>query len=150
MDDQVPLELFCSGVQPRELSESADVAKDCSALAVDHAGGEADQDWCEGRDPLKVCCLPDGRGCRPACVVCCDLGADPAVRCATAAPFMRMTVMNVREPDDSRGAERRAAQNPAGIPVLETSGGKLRRPAAIATDLVRIGSAGVAASRLVA
>ena len=31
------------------------------------------------------------------------------------------------EPDDSRGAERRAAQNQAGLPVPETDGDRLRR-----------------------
>ncbi len=33
-----------------------------SALDADHAAREANQDWRDGRDPLTVCDLPDGRG----------------------------------------------------------------------------------------
>ena len=56
-----------------------------------------------------------------------DPGGHPALWCAAAAPFMRMHGHECTTPDDSRGAERRAAQNQAGLPVPETDGDRLRR-----------------------
>ena len=53
---------FRPGVQPRELPAKIGAAEVGETLVVDHAARQADQDWCEGRHPLKVRGLPDGRG----------------------------------------------------------------------------------------
>ena len=44
----------CFDVQPWKLLTSAGVAEECSALVVDHATGEADQDRGEGGPACEV------------------------------------------------------------------------------------------------
>ncbi len=40
------------------------LAEGGGTLVVDHAAGEAGQDWSQGRPPWPLCHLPIGRGCR--------------------------------------------------------------------------------------
>src|SRR5262245_38666744 len=50
-------------------------------LVADEPEGEADQDWCEGREPRSPCRLPDGRG-RDSTA---NVPGDIAAHCGTAA-----------------------------------------------------------------
>jgi hypothetical protein len=49
-----------------------------------------------GTEAQKVRLISVDRSCRTARVVCGDPGSHPAVRCAAAAPLMKMTVTNVQ------------------------------------------------------
>ena len=51
------------GLQPRQLHADAGLAEGGGALVSDHAQGEADQDWCQGREPRPVRHFPTGGGC---------------------------------------------------------------------------------------
>jgi hypothetical protein len=52
-----------------------------SRTVADEPEGEADQDWCEGREPRSPCRLPDGRGRDPTA----NVPGDIAAHCGTAA-----------------------------------------------------------------
>ena len=67
-------------------------------LVADEPEGEADQDWCEGREPRSPCRLPDGRGRDPTANVPGDIAAHcgTAAAATTSASVRRSMVMRSR------------------------------------------------------
>ena len=90
-NNEVRLQLHALAYNLGNFMRTLALPKAGGALVADHAQGEADQDWRQGREPRPVCHFPTGGGC----------GAEGAVptnapphRWAAAGPFAAMTAFH--------------------------------------------------------